>query len=350
MKKFTLLLLAMLLSTAGIFAQPVLKPASSVNEYSLIYELYGGTNASSNKDSYLENATVTLAAPTRSGYRFDGWYWDEGLKNPVTGNTFSNKKGALKLYAKWLKQMDFASFEAENMVEIIPVDNKVTLEDFAGTSGPQDIFAFSMGKYEVTQELYQAVTGTNPSYFKGEKHPVEKITWYDAVYFCNELTKITMGEENCCYTIRNIEKNDNGNITWAYVTWDQSKKGYRLPTEAEWEMAARGGVQGGWDYKYSGSNNINEVAWYDSNSYNRESENYETDNVGTKKANLAGLYDMSGNVWEWCWSIWREGSSGRVLRGGSYSSSDYGCTVSNRNDYNPNYRNDDLGFRVCRGL
>ena len=106
------------------------------------------------------------------------------------------------------KKINFKTFEAENMVEILPEGQKKTLNDFAGTEGPQDIFAYSIGKYEVTQELYQAVTGVNPSYFKGEKLPVEQVTWYEAVYFCNELTKMTMGEENCCYTITNIEKDD----------------------------------------------------------------------------------------------------------------------------------------------
>lgn len=340
MKKTTVFLLFLVACITGIFAQPVLKPASSVNEYSLIYELFGGTNAPENKDSYEENATVTLEVPTRSGYRFDGWYWDEALKEPLPENTFSSKKGALKVYAKWLKEMDFASFESENMVEIIPVDNKVTLEDFSGTEGPQDIFAYAISKYEVTQELYQAVTGSNPSYYKGEKNPVENITLYDAVNFCNELTKITMGEDNCCYTITNISKNSDGNIIRATVTWDQSKKGYRLPTEAEWEMAARGGVNGGWDYSYSGSDNVSEVAWY----YWNTSRNPNP--VGTKLANMAGLYDMSGNVYELCWSE----DLNPCYRGGSYYSESNLCTVTSWNRTYSSSCDSTIGFRVCQSL
>ena len=350
MKKLSLFVIGLLFCVSSLFAQPVLKSSSSVNEYSLVYELYGGTNAAANKDSYLENATVILAAPSRSGYKFDGWYWDDGLKNPVEDNTFTDKKGALKVYAKWIKQIDLSDFEKENMIEIIPADNKVTLENFANTEGPQDIFAYAMGKYEVTQELYMAVTGTNPSIDKGEKLPVNRVTWYDAVYFCNELTKVTMGEEECCYSISYIEKNEEGNITWAEVSWDQNKKGYRLPTEAEWEMAARGGVQGGWDYEYSGSDDINVVAWYNGNTYENKRESNVAKIVGLKKANKAGLYDMSGNVWEWCWDAMNEWSYSRINRGGGYYSySDY-CTVIYRAYYDAYERYNTLGFRVCRSL
>lgn len=170
--------------------------------------------------------------------------------------------------------------------------------------------SYYIGKYEVTQELWTAVMGSNPSNFSGTNLPVEKVSWNDCQDFIAKLNKLT-------------------------------GKTFRLPTEAEWEYAARGG-QKSKGYKYSGSYIIDYVAWYDGNSDNK------THAVGTKAPNELGIYDMSGNVWEWCldWDgsytsdaqtdpTGAASGSYRVIRGGSWDSYAQGCRCSFRYSYNP---------------
>jgi len=187
-----------------------------------------------------------------------------------------------------------------------------------------------MGKCEVTQQQYQSIMGSNPSSFKGASNPVEKISWNDSVSFCKKLTD----QE------RRADRLPDG-----YE--------YRLPTEAEWEYAARGGNRGR-ETKYAGSNTIDDVAWYNENSANK------THPVGQKQANELGLYDMSGNVMEWCqdWfeDIYSSGSQTdpmgpstglyRVLRGGCWPAPAGVCHVACRAIYSPEDTYDTLGFRV----
>ena len=201
--------------------------------------------------------------------------------------------------------------------------------------------SFWIGKYEVTQKEWNEVMGKSPSNWIGDQLPVENVSWFDAVEYCNKRS-IREGLTPCY-------RGSGDNIT---CDWDAD--GYRLPTEAEWEYAARGGVKSR-GFKYSGSNNIDEVAWYDGNSGER------THDVGTKLPNELGIYDMSGNVWEWCWDIPGSYPSGaqtnphgatsgtvRVLRGGNwYYNADF-CTVSFRFVKIASYSNIYLGFRVCR--
>lgn len=204
--------------------------------------------------------------------------------------------------------------------------------------------AYYIGQTEVTQELWRAVMGSNPSEFTASvKNPVEKVSWYDCIEFCNELTAEIMGEEHCVYTIRGSS-----------VTADFSQKGFRLPTEAEWEYAAMGGRY----HTYAGTNNdasLKDYAWYDSNSGGKTHE------VGTKQANKYGIYDMSGNVWEWCWDWYSSSTpsggqsdptgaaSGkrRVVRGGSWRDGAFYAARACRYRSNPDGSSRDLGLRLA---
>ena len=203
--------------------------------------------------------------------------------------------------------------------------------------------SFSMAKTEVTQGQWKAVMGdeNNPSKWKGDSLPVESVTWYDAVAYCNALSAKEGLEK--VYTI-------NGTT----VTADFDKNGWRLPTEAEWEYASRGGKESK-GYKYSGSDTVGDVGW------NRDNSGLRTHPVGEKAANELGLYDMSGNVSEWCWDWYGDYSSvsqtdptglssgsSRVLRGGSWFYYGRYLRSANRDFYTPSYSYDDLGFRPVR--
>jgi len=236
--------------------------------------------------------------------------------------------------------------EIEGMIQMVPV--KGGSFKMGTANGEDDEFpahyvtvdSFNMATTEVTQELYKKIVGKNPSYFTGEKLPVEKVSWLDAVIFCNKLS-VAMGKRPCYSQAGNTDSDlwvSADNITCNY-----NANGYRLPTEAEWEFAAKGGVNND-SFTYSGSETIDDVAWYEGNS------DGETHEVATKAPNSLGLYDMSGNVWEWCWdnysaTSYSDGASrntmgpstgkGKVLRGGSRSGT-YGdgsgvCRVTNRN-------------------
>ena len=181
---------------------------------------------------------------------------------------------------------------------------------------------YYIGKTEVTQALWQAVMGSNPSYFEGDDLPVEQVSWDDCQEFIRKLNSLT-------------------------------GQNFRLPTEAEWEFACRGGNNSR-GYKYSGSNYIDNVAWYDGNSGDK------THPVATKSPNELGIYDMSGNVWEWCADWYGDYSSGRqtnpkgpydgscrVGRGGSWDYYAGCCRSSDRCSHLPTTRYNSLGLRLA---
>jgi len=236
---------------------------------------------------------------------------------------------------------------------------------------------FWMGKYQVTQEQYEDVMGHNPSYFttangqppaSGEndrRRPVEQVSWYDVILFCNKLS--IMEGLSPAYRINgSTNPNDWGNVPDWYMdsVWDavqivEGSMGYRLPTEAQWEYAAKGAKSTGPYFIYSGSNYADDVAWYWENSGGQTRE------VGKKAPNELGIYDMSGNVWEWCWNWWEEYTSSaktdpmgpldasswsfRVLRGGGWGYSVEDARSAIRGGwYGPNDRYFSIGFRVLR--
>jgi len=231
--------------------------------------------------------------------------------------------------------------------------------------------SFYMGKYEVTQAEYEKYCnygGSSPSstYGVGDNYPAYYVSWYDALVYCN---KRSMAEGlTPCYSIKgSTDPKDWGaaptssNSTWDAAICNFEANGYRLPTEAEWEYAARAGDNTVDRLTYSGTSNVNslgEYAWYDS------SVNSAMHKVGTKLQNAYGLYDMSGNVFEWCWN-WgtnrydtvKEGGrdptgssagSYRVLRGGNWVSGSFKCAVSYRSSSSPYVRDSVIGFRVVR--
>jgi formylglycine-generating enzyme required for sulfatase activity len=207
------------------------------------------------------------------------------------------------------------------------------------------VSSFYIGRYEVTQKEWVAVMGSNPSYFKGDDLPVESVSWYEAVAYCN--ARSVKEGLTPAYTVVNT-------LIGATVTWNRSASGYRLPTEAEWEYAARGGSGVGY-LIYAGSNNVDGVGWYWDNSGSK------THPVGTKAANGLGIYDMTGNVWEWCWDwygtyptspqtdpIGAPSGAGRVARGGSWHFYGQNLRSAYRNTITPSSRYDVLGFRLVR--
>ena len=237
---------------------------------------------------------------------------------------------------------------------------------------PVTIASFYIGKYAVTQKEWVSVMGSNPSKFKGDNYPVETVSWYDCIEYCNKRS-VKEGLRPCYNIDRSTKdpnnENDIDEVKWR-VSLNEDANGYRLPTEAEWEYAADGG-QLSKNYTYCGSDDVEKVAWFWENSGDKplsgawswpriEQNHGRTHPVGEKQPNELGLYDMSGNVRQWCWNWYdvsasngtepKASAAGRVWRGGGWLGGDFCCAASYRASFEASGKGPDQGVRICRSL
>jgi formylglycine-generating enzyme len=217
---------------------------------------------------------------------------------------------------------------ADEMIAI--ASGQVTLSDRrTQRTWSVELASYQLAAFPMTKARYAQVTGQRPSTAQGCQLPVEGVSWLDAVRFCNALSQ----REGLVPPYR-VHPDVEG------IEWDESADGYRLPTEAEWEHACRAGTTGA---RYG---QLDEIAWYRGNSNGRIRD------VGGKQPNTWGLYDMLGNVWEWCWDIYDAEvyRTYRVLRGGGWFDEHWSCRASVRRRSHPTFQIDDVGFRIARSI
>ena len=277
-------------------------------------------------NNFVDNTTIT-------GYTLKHWYYNSN------------------------NELDFLPSEADSITPVVGKKGFVLCEK--GSTSTNDITvdnSFYICTHEVTQAEYKAVMGNNPSYFSSnpaegevqENRPVENVSWFDALVYCNKRS-VEAGLTPYYKVGGNTDVS-----TWGYtphtgasiigtITTDESANGFRLPTVSEWKYAASGGKDAT-PYTYSGSGTLSEVGWYTSNSGSKTHEVMKC-----TKANSLGLYDMSGNVLEWCWD---SSGSSRIMFGGFWNSNESGCAITTSNYSNsPSERQGDTqscGFRVVR--
>jgi formylglycine-generating enzyme required for sulfatase activity len=309
-------------------------------------------------NEYVSGRTATVLGKNtleKTGHEFVAWNTaiDGTGAEYLPGSEITVTDHDLVLYAVWKEKV-------QESIQMMPVEGGTfsmgaTYQGWAIPPHDVTLSSFSMSKTEVTQALYKEVMGINNSVYQGDdSRPVEYVSWYDAVIFCNRLS--LRDGLSPAYEISNISYSQWGHAV-ADVVMDMSKNGYRLPTEAEWEFAARGGISSH-GYSYSGSNSLVEAGW----TYYSHSET--TMSVGTKIPNELGIHDMTGNVFEWCWD-WFGMYSGqnevnptgptapsgvKIIRGGSFSEGDSSTLVAFRSYSEPQEGYRETGFRVARSI
>ncbi len=312
---------------------------------------------------YYTDQTVSITCETEVAeirYTMDGNDPDESsllYSNPI------NVSLGTTLKAKAYKTGWIASEVASAYYQFIP-SNLVLVE--GGTFTPSvnytvTISTFFISKYEVTQSEYEAIMGNNPSFFgNNPNNPVEQVSWFDVIEYCNRRS-IAEGLTPVYSHLEQGTNPDDWDVDWSQyngyhinISQNRESDGYRLPTEMEWLFAAKGGNYSN-DYDYSGSNNIDEVSWYEDNS------NDISHPVGSLNPNEIGVYDMSGNVWEWVWDIFDSYPAGefsnptgpetgtfRVKKGGAWNAPYNSSELVLRSSSTATTANRGIGFRVCR--